>query len=210
MDVRGQSGIRGPDCNPRGRRPRGPIEVTVIPEPNYHTYEFSIRVSEELLTVADATRILSESFTRALAQVVQELNRFNSTFGMGEFSESAIDTAERRAEELLLENLNPDQRRDYDLTRSFKVRSQSGHLFRLTSDRNQNVGLLDGNYQVVRRFCVVPGIPDVPIADQLLMQKLMLEYDEERFRDTAMPSPYYRVTDAGIRHSVAYLNSLGN
>lgn len=107
---------------------------------------------------------------------------FINLFGEGS---DPTPKAERRAEKLLLANLTAEQAREYEaLRKSFTVIATSGKHYEIYRTRTGNVYEVnpDGNW--LAQYCAV--LPrDVPLADQLLAQKLMLEYDEPRFLRTA-------------------------
>jgi hypothetical protein len=86
--------------------------------------------------------------------------------------------AQRRAEALLLGWLSPDQLRQYQAHGWFEVTTTRGYRYRV----------LRGG--VVRQdprgsaFCIEATSP-VPVADEMLANKLLLETDERRFLATA-------------------------
>ena len=102
--------------------------------------------------------------------------------------------AEERAEALLLSHLDDVQRWTYDELgkRHFDVLAASGVWYTISHQRSVNVETDHG-----RRYCL--GLPDAPIADQLLVQKIMLETDEEGFLEQAREWPWDgpRVTGDG-------------
>jgi len=86
--------------------------------------------------------------------------------------------ARARAERLLRSHLSPDQVRDLDQHNWFEVHV-ADRVYRLLRGRMGNVRLMcDG--KAVAQFCIHPKT-DVPDADTMLAQKLMLESDEESF-----------------------------
>ncbi len=110
--------------------------------------------------------------------------------------------AERKAEALLLRHLSPEQREEYQRTKSFTVKLPSGALYRINKGRAGNVELMAAelptivgaspNVEVVanqgfiarERLCIHPDLL-VPDCDNMLAQKLMLETDEQNFRRIA-------------------------
>lgn len=65
----------------------------------------------------------------------------------------------------------------------FQVRgSQSGDVYTILRGRTNNVIRQRGNY--ARAYCSVPDLP-LPLADQLLIQKLYLETNESGFLEKA-------------------------
>jgi hypothetical protein len=91
--------------------------------------------------------------------------------------------ARLRAEALLWAWLSPAQRKQYRARRWFEVTTASGRRYRI----------LRGG--VVRRdprgsgYCIEATSP-VPVADEMLASKLLLETDERRFLATAHRFPY--------------------
>ena len=131
---------------------------------------------------------------------------FNTTYGVGEnlyISEALqaaqqyaaeqerlsrketerIDAANKRAEELLTFMLDEDQKKRYAADRCFEVVAGN------TGERRRylvkygwagNVEQIDENGRQVARFCIHPR-NIVPVPDNMLAQKLMLESNEEEF-----------------------------
>jgi hypothetical protein len=103
------------------------------------------------------------------------------TVPLGEDRQSARVAAQVRARELLRAHLNDDQRSEYDRKRSFVVVTPNGRSYRIKSASSYNVhGEADGiDYCVqLRSDAACRGIP---VEDQMLAQKLLLEVDEPRF-----------------------------
>jgi hypothetical protein len=91
--------------------------------------------------------------------------------------------ARLRAEALLWAWLSPAQRRQYRARRWFEVTTTSGRRYRV---------LRGGVVRVEPRgsgFCIEATSP-VPVADEMLANKLLLETDERRFLATAHRFPY--------------------
>jgi hypothetical protein len=91
--------------------------------------------------------------------------------------------ARLRAEALLWAWLSPAQRRQYRARRWFEVTTTSGRRYRV---------LRGGVVRVDPRgsgFCIEATSP-VPVADEMLANKLLLETDERRFLATAHRFPY--------------------
>jgi hypothetical protein len=91
--------------------------------------------------------------------------------------------ARRRAEALLWAWLSPAQRKQYRARRWFEVTTGSGRRYRI---------LRDGVVRLHPRgsgFCIEATEP-VPVADEMLANKLLLETDERRFLATAHCFPY--------------------
>jgi hypothetical protein len=92
--------------------------------------------------------------------------------------------ARQRAEALLLAWLSPDQRAQYRSRGRFEVTTAAGHRYRVCPG---GVVRLDPRGWA---YCIEATSP-VPVADELLAFKLLLETDEPRFLATAHRYPYY-------------------
>jgi hypothetical protein len=91
--------------------------------------------------------------------------------------------ARLRAEALLWAWLSPAQRRQYRVRRWFEVTTASGRRYRV---------LRNGVVRLDPRgsgYCIEATSP-VPVADEMLANKLLLETDERRFLATAHRFPY--------------------
>src|SRR5215212_6839975 len=91
--------------------------------------------------------------------------------------------ARRRAEALLWAWLSPAQRQQYRARRWFEVTTASGRRYRI---------LRGGVVRLDPRgsgYCIEATSP-VPVADEMLANKLLLETDERRFLATAHRFPY--------------------
>jgi hypothetical protein len=91
--------------------------------------------------------------------------------------------ARLRAEALLWAWLSPAQRRQYRARRWFEVTTASGRRYRI---------LRGGVVRLDPRgsgYCIEATSP-VPVADEMLANKLLLETDERRFLATAHRFPY--------------------
>jgi transglutaminase-like putative cysteine protease len=86
--------------------------------------------------------------------------------------------AEARAEALLLRWLSPHQREQYRSHGWFEVVTPGGNRYRI---RPTKVIRLDARRSA---YCI-EATPWVPVADQMLAKKLLLETDERRFLATA-------------------------
>lgn len=90
--------------------------------------------------------------------------------------------AEATAEVLLLRHLNPEQREEYRQHKYFHV-EVAGRRYRIDKGWAGNVKLIEGG-KVAESLCIHP-IERIPDQDNMLGQKLLLEWDEEEFRRTA-------------------------
>jgi hypothetical protein len=98
--------------------------------------------------------------------------------------------ARLRAEALLWAWLSPAQRQQYRARRWFEVTTASGRRYRI---------LRGGVVRLNPRgsaYCIEATSP-VPVADEMLANKLLLETDERRFLATAHCFPY---ADLDIGH----------
>jgi hypothetical protein len=129
----------------------------------------------------------------------QELVRRNRARARG----LRLKLAARRAEALLLDNLDERQRQDWAATRAFHVETRKGsRRWLIRKGRQHNVYLLrDGDREAAqgRHRTVKVGDVDVPFLNELciyvkdevphedtvLAQKLLLEADEEQFAQVA-------------------------
>jgi hypothetical protein len=97
--------------------------------------------------------------------------------------------AKERAKKLLHDRLSLSQRATWKFREHFWVTGQSGRKYRIEKSTHGNVWSRSDK----RYFCLT--LPGAPSHDLYLAQKLMLEGDEERFREEAYPFG----TEAGPR-----------
>jgi len=86
--------------------------------------------------------------------------------------------AARRAEALLVGWLSSDQRAQYRRRGWFEVRTAAGHRYGIWPGRVVRLDVRGAGY------CIEATTP-VPVADEMLANKLLLETDEGRFLATA-------------------------
>ena len=86
--------------------------------------------------------------------------------------------ASRRAEALLWAWLSPAQRKQYRTRRWFEVTTASGRRYRVLQ------GAVVRLHPRGSAYCI-EGTSPVPVADEMLANKLLLETDERRFLATA-------------------------
>jgi len=92
-----------------------------------------------------------------------------------ERKQSMRQEAKQRAEELLLGNLTQEQRDSWRQFKRFRVIGQDGETYELDCTRqHQNIRRI-ANGRPVEEFCIY--LPGVPIGDNHLAQKFMLECD---------------------------------
>jgi hypothetical protein len=92
--------------------------------------------------------------------------------------------ARLRAEALLLDWLSPSQRTQYRARGWFEVTTTAGHRYRV---RRGGVVRLDPR----RAAYCIEAVSPVPMADEMLANKLLLETDERRFLATAHRYRYH-------------------
>jgi hypothetical protein len=91
--------------------------------------------------------------------------------------------ARMRAEALLWAWLSPAQRKQYRARRWFEVTTASGRRYRILRGAVVRLDPRGAGY------CIEATSP-VPVADEMLANKLLLESDERRFLATAHRFPY--------------------
>lgn len=95
--------------------------------------------------------------------------------------------AKARAQALLEEGLDEDQRAELQRERHFTVESRTSkrrYRIKVGSGRHGNIEEVDEQGTPVRRLCCAP-VGNIPEPDAILGQKLFLEHDEEAFRRSA-------------------------
>lgn len=91
------------------------------------------------------------------------------------------------ARELLLACLNPAQRAEFERTRAFTVRGQSGRTYRITYGTMANIEVFTPGGAFAYRLCAAPR--ELPTPSVMLAQKLMLESCEAEFIEIAVRHP---------------------
>lgn len=94
------------------------------------------------------------------------------------------EEADRRAEKILREHLDTNQRKEYKANAAFHVVTADGKRYRLKKGWAGNVEEIDAAGKAIARYCIHPR-ESVPHDDNLLAQKLLLETDEREFRRIA-------------------------
>jgi hypothetical protein len=97
-------------------------------------------------------------------------------------------TAQENARALLLSCLTPAQQEEYQASQSFTVKVPSGNRYRIEPRKNYNVVGLSRKGRPQAEYCAGP-VEDVPLEDQMLAQKLLLETDEAGFLAVANGRP---------------------
>lgn len=104
-----------------------------------------------------------------------------------EVRRKARESADAKADRLLKTILSAEQRVQYERERAFDVivgRTGERRRYRIKHGWAGNVFVVDDRGREVERLCIHPSV-QVPIADNLVAQKLLLEADEATFRRTA-------------------------
>lgn len=94
------------------------------------------------------------------------------------------------ARKLLIRHLNDEQRLEFRRTRSFFVHGSQGGFIRLVSRHSGAAFIYDENGQHIDNRCAY--LPDAPLWDGMLAQKLMIEGDERKWLETALGYSYSR------------------
>lgn len=91
------------------------------------------------------------------------------------------DRIARRARRILADHLDEKQLAMLGHKGYFLVQTASGNIYRIKREPTRNVALLGPEGKPVRGFCCVSQGIQLPVEDQMLAQKVILEADEERF-----------------------------
>ncbi len=94
------------------------------------------------------------------------------------------EEADRRAEELLVAHLDDEQKAEYAADKSFRVTARGGRRYRIHRLWSGHVTRLGDDGRPVERLCAHPRVT-VPLPDNQLLAKLMLENDPEAFHRVA-------------------------
>lgn len=98
-----------------------------------------------------------------------------------EAAERARHAALKRAKDLLLSVLHPQQAKDLLKGGFFYVNAPSGRLYRIDEGTHGNLKVISRETgKIVERLCIQPD--GVPAGDAMLVQKLMIETAEEALR----------------------------
>ncbi len=99
-------------------------------------------------------------------------------------ADKARKEADERAENLLKRHLTRTQLRQYRRDRSFCMRGRDGHEYRIRRAWGGHIERLGDGGKAVERFCIHPTF-EVPLPDNQLIAKLMLETNPEEVRRIA-------------------------
>jgi hypothetical protein len=123
-------------------------------------------------------------FTRLLTSVTNRLRSVLANCSRGllrlrEHYKAAEGVREARGTELLREWLSPDQRVQFDASKTFEVvGANSGKRYRISYGTGNNVHELDEDGRCVMGWCFVPT-GYLVAGDVMLAQKIALETDEK-------------------------------
>jgi len=92
--------------------------------------------------------------------------------------------ANDKSKDLFFEFLDESQKTEFEENGYVTVVSQQKNLYRISEGRTFNVLGLNRALKAVAKYCL-QTIGYVPIYDQMLVQKLMLENEEDRFLEKA-------------------------
>ena len=93
--------------------------------------------------------------------------------------------AEKRSYALLCRYLTREQRLELRYTKGFHTRGQDGALYHLGLGRLHSIERIGENGDPTHRYCIVAKDRDIPVWDQVLTQKLLLEGDLKAFESAA-------------------------
>ena len=98
------------------------------------------------------------------------------------------EAAIARSVKLLTSHLTSEQLIELEQHRYFRMRGRDGRTYKISTRTHGNVWLLNPEGEEVMNFCIVLQDSTIPIYDQMLTQKLMLEFDPETFYRIANPT----------------------
>lgn len=101
-------------------------------------------------------------------------------------AEQERQAATTRARELLIAHLTDEQRAEFEAHQRFHVTSSAGRRFEIEYGQYHNVYLLDDDGRRVTRYCGY--FPSVPLEDNILAQKMLIEKDEARYLSSSNAS----------------------
>ncbi len=145
----------------------------VLPAANYDYSPPPVLTEAEKLVQAEAARKRAEE---AAERAEKERIR-------AEEARKQAEEAAARAEKLLLEMLDKQQRKEYAKDKSFHVVGQDGEKYKIKHGWSGHVERVVKG-KSVERFCIHPRV-QVPVQDNQLLAKLMLETDPVGFKKIA-------------------------
>jgi len=131
-----------------------------------------------------------ERIVRSAAEIAEIERVHQEALAAARKRAEAAERAKRRAEELLMRFLTPEQQRVYKQYGHIFVCGKSGTNYRIS--RNSiagNIHQLDKKGNPIARYCAHVPYGEVPDPDNHLTQLLMLKHHEEDFLRVANRSP---------------------
>ena len=103
----------------------------------------------------------------------------------------AATEAEARGLRLLVDNLSPSQRKQYETNGYFEViGGDTGTRYRIRRGYQMNIEELNEKGRIARLLCFMPEVR-VPVGDVMLAQKFALELFESEAMRVAYPTPVW-------------------
>ena len=177
----------------------------------WHALESTIRYAGRSLAEADIQR--RRDRTEAWLEGLRWGNHYddwcqdirNRLASRGEpVRDEEREAANARAETLLRSSLTPEQLRELDRRNHFHV-TVGERRFRICRGRSHNVKEVDAGCHIHRTLCAHP-IPNLPDADTMLGQKLLLEtHPDEFFRLANVMRRRHRPTRPGRSPGFGYV-----
>ena len=157
----------------------GPASAPWQQDPTLHrvTYSWSGTLPYDTYEWPDEVPVTFAEAVERCCLVVRRARR-QATRRFGE--PGARQRAEAWGETVLLHQLDPWQRAQYQTEGRFLVQSPSGRHYLITRQRCDNVSALDGLGKGAAAYSLLPAVP-VSLAHQLGQQAWLLAHDEERF-----------------------------
>lgn len=131
----------------------------------------------------DGLRQQQEWMRLQLQQIDMEIANREAQEAQRRVIAAHVATAQSRALDLLIKHLTPEQRETFQKNKWFIVEGgRTGRRYRIRDKGNMvaNIDVLEGN-SIAHRLCGHCAAHEIPLADNLLAQKLMIEADEEAF-----------------------------
>ena len=131
----------------------------------------------------DGLRQQQEWMRLQLQQIDMEIANREAQEAQRRVIAAHVATAQSRALDLLIKHLTPEQRETFQKNKWFIVEGgKTGRRYRIRDKGTvvANIDVLEGNC-IAHRLCGHCAAHEIPLADNLLAQKLMIEADEEAF-----------------------------
>lgn len=122
---------------------------------------------------------------RTAEQRRQQLEQQRLELEQQQQAERKRQEALEKSRQLLLSHLRPEQRKTFEQHKWFVVEGgKSKQQYRIRNCVSANIDVLNKKGDVTHRLCA-HGSYDLPLYDHMLMQKILLQYDEQRFLSIA-------------------------